>query len=64
MGELPILYKCFDCKTKLFDLNRPQPFFPSCGKDQNDRVIEKSFKRKRKRSSYKTEPENHNGQED
>ena len=30
-------YICFDCETKFYDLNRPDPTCPSCGVDQRER---------------------------
>ncbi len=59
MGELGTRYKCFECETKFYDLNRPQPLCPSCGKDQKERKVNQPFKRKKWRSSFKTEPEIH-----
>lgn len=57
MGELGIRYKCYECETKFYDLNRPQPLCPSCGKDQNEKKVDKPYKRKKWRSSFKTEPQ-------
>ncbi len=59
MVELGTRYKCFECDTKFYDLNKPQPLCPSCGKDQKDKKAAKPFKRKKWRSSFKTEPEIH-----
>ena len=30
-------YICFECETKFYDLNRPEPTCPSCGANQRER---------------------------
>ena len=30
-------YTCYECETKFYDLNRPEPICPSCGADQRER---------------------------
>lgn len=29
-------YACFQCGTKFYDLNRPEPLCPDCGADQRE----------------------------
>lgn len=59
MGELGTRYKCFKCETKFYDLGRPLPLCPSCGEDQNNRETRPVVKRRKKRSSFKAEPDIH-----
>ncbi len=30
-------FTCYDCETKFYDLNKPDPVCPSCGIDQRDK---------------------------
>lgn len=64
MSELGIRYKCYKCEMKFYDLNRPQPICPSCGEDQSKKTVDQPFGKKKKRSSYKEEPEIHGFSED
>lgn len=57
MNDLGKRYKCYQCETKFYDLNKPLPLCPSCGEDQNNRVVSQPYKRSKKRSFYKSEPE-------
>ena len=35
-NQLGKRYTCFECGTKFYDLNRPQPICPECMADQNN----------------------------
>jgi uncharacterized protein (TIGR02300 family) len=35
-AKLGTRYACFQCGTKFYDLNRPEPFCPECGADQRE----------------------------
>ena len=35
-ARLGTRYTCFNCGTRFYDLNRPQPLCPRCGADQDD----------------------------
>lgn len=35
-SKLGTRYTCFECGTKFYDLNRPEPMCPECGADQRD----------------------------
>ncbi|HQG32440.1 MAG TPA: FYDLN acid domain-containing protein [Deltaproteobacteria bacterium] len=59
MVERGTRYKCYKCETGFYDLCRPQPICPSCGEDQNNREVVHAFKRKKRRSYSKAEPEVH-----
>jgi len=37
--KLGYKYVCFDCSTKFYDLNKPEPVCPKCGADQRDRPL-------------------------
>jgi hypothetical protein len=32
-------YACFQCGTKFYDLNRPEPMCPECGADQREAPV-------------------------
>lgn len=59
MVERGTRYKCYKCETGFYDLGRPQPICPSCGEDQKNREVAYVFKRKKRRSYSKIEPEVH-----
>jgi hypothetical protein len=35
-SKLGTRYQCFQCNTKFYDLNRPEPLCPKCGADQRE----------------------------
>ena len=35
-AKLGTRYTCFECETKFYDLNRPQPICPECTADQTN----------------------------
>jgi hypothetical protein len=35
-SKLGTRYHCFQCNTKFYDLNRPDPLCPKCGADQRE----------------------------
>jgi hypothetical protein len=38
-------FTCFDCETKFYDLNKPDPVCPSCGVDQRSKPDDTPTKR-------------------
>jgi uncharacterized protein (TIGR02300 family) len=38
-ARLGTRYVCFSCGTKFYDLNRPAPTCPECGKDQREAPV-------------------------
>ncbi len=36
-ARLGAKYLCFSCKTRFYDMNRPEPLCPKCGADQRQR---------------------------
>lgn len=34
--KLGARFTCFECGTKFYDLNKPEPLCPECGADQNN----------------------------
>jgi uncharacterized protein (TIGR02300 family) len=35
-AKLGVRYNCFQCQTKFYDLNRPEPLCPECQADQRE----------------------------
>ncbi len=38
-AKLGTRYVCFQCGTKFYDLNRPEPTCPECGADQREAPV-------------------------
>ncbi|HMV66429.1 MAG TPA: FYDLN acid domain-containing protein [Myxococcota bacterium] len=38
-SKLGTRYACFQCGTKFYDLNRPEPTCPDCGADQREAPV-------------------------
>lgn len=38
-SKLGTRYACFQCGTKFYDLNRPEPLCPECGADQREAPV-------------------------
>lgn len=36
-AKLGVKYVCFSCSSRFYDLNKPEPLCPKCGKDQRTR---------------------------
>jgi len=52
-------YTCFECGTKFYDLNRPEPLCPECGANQENAPITdfKALLSPRKRVVVEEQPE-------